>query len=694
MRHSQHQLGSPYRASALLAAVMAALVIAFASFASFLPPTSAQQQPPRQSQKKPEPTPSAEQDTVVKINTNLVQVDAVVKDETGRIVTDLKAEDFEIVENKRAHPVGYCSYIPFVTDRPAPTAAAYDGRLAKSELGRAIVFLVSNPILDLGVSVSRGTNIISRSYSTVSRTALDANTVSRFLNKFIETQMGPRDLVSILNAERDLGVLSHFSNNRELLLAASEEIRHQAEKAPHTTLMITNDGLTGKPLARQNVSTLDMLGDAIAQTRDLPGRKVIVLVSRGLLFSPYANGSDEVREHIYKLTAQANQARIAIYALNPRGVGGVLQQPSLLALTEETGGKTIDNTNDLSIGFSEILKENQGYYLLGYDPGEDKAAALHKIKVRVKHPGWQVQSRAVAYSTSSASAGETSIAANTANNASATPEPVNLAVALNTPFAVREVGLELTPLFLSPDGKQASILSFLNIDPAGLTTETQADGSNSFKLELGIQITGPDGKLVKQEAKGYSFTVAAADLDKVKQRGLPYTFTLAAPQPGYYQVNTAVRDVRSGHVGNASRIVKVANLARQSFAVSSLALSAAAEKRAPSASDTTPNAGPPFARQRYPRSETLMYQCYVYYARPGGDRSSRLQVQANLKRGTDIIASSTPRTLTQPHGPVLVVAEEMPLRQINPGVYTLELTIEDLLRKDAKLTASAPLEVR
>ncbi len=344
---------------------MAALLIAFASS---LPSTAAQQPTPRQSQQKPD----TEQDTVIKINTNLVQVDAVVKDEMGRIVTDLKAEDFEIVENKRAHAVEYCSYIPFVTDRPAPTAAAYDGRIAKSELGRAIVFLVSNPILDLGISVSRGNSIRSGSYSTVSRAALDANTVSRFLNKFIETQMGPRDLVSILNAERDLGVLSHFSNNRELLLAASEEIRHQAEKAPHTTLMITNDGLTGKPLARQNVGTLDMLGDAIAQTRDLPGRKVIVLVSRGLLFSPYANGSDEVRERIYKLTAQANQSRIAIYALNPRGVGGVLQQPSLLALTEETGGKTIDNTNDLSIGFSEILKENQGYYLLGYDPGEER----------------------------------------------------------------------------------------------------------------------------------------------------------------------------------------------------------------------------------------------------------------------------------------------------------------------------------
>src|SRR6185295_4480777 len=108
----------------------------------------------------------------------------------------------------------------------------------------------------------------------------------------------------------------------------------------HIRVMVTNDGLDGKPLARQNVSTLDMLSEAIEQTRDLPGRKMIVLISRGLLFDPRINGAEAVRERIYKLTAQANQARIAIYALNPRGVGGgPLQTQSLLALTEETGGK-------------------------------------------------------------------------------------------------------------------------------------------------------------------------------------------------------------------------------------------------------------------------------------------------------------------------------------------------------------------
>src|SRR5690242_1630789 len=101
MRPSLHPSQLSHQANALLRAVLAVLLI---TCATFMPSTSAQQQVPRQAQKKPEPTQSAEQDTVIKINTNLVQVDAVVKDETGRIVTDLRAEDFEIVENKHVHP--------------------------------------------------------------------------------------------------------------------------------------------------------------------------------------------------------------------------------------------------------------------------------------------------------------------------------------------------------------------------------------------------------------------------------------------------------------------------------------------------------------------------------------------------------------------------------------------------------------
>ena len=46
-------------------------------------------------------SPATEQDEVVKISTNLVQVDAVVIDKDGKQITNLKADDFEIFQDSK-----------------------------------------------------------------------------------------------------------------------------------------------------------------------------------------------------------------------------------------------------------------------------------------------------------------------------------------------------------------------------------------------------------------------------------------------------------------------------------------------------------------------------------------------------------------------------------------------------------------
>jgi len=48
------------------------------------------------------PQPKTGDDEVVRVSTNLVQIDAVVTDKNGKQVTDLRAEDFEILEDN--HP--------------------------------------------------------------------------------------------------------------------------------------------------------------------------------------------------------------------------------------------------------------------------------------------------------------------------------------------------------------------------------------------------------------------------------------------------------------------------------------------------------------------------------------------------------------------------------------------------------------
>src|SRR4029434_8849404 len=48
---------------------------------------------------------------VIRINVNLVQVDAVVTDNKGQAVTDLKAEDFEVLQDGKAQAITNFTFI-------------------------------------------------------------------------------------------------------------------------------------------------------------------------------------------------------------------------------------------------------------------------------------------------------------------------------------------------------------------------------------------------------------------------------------------------------------------------------------------------------------------------------------------------------------------------------------------------------
>jgi VWFA-related protein len=67
-------------------------------------------------QQRPAPPPDEE---VVRITTNLVQVDVVVTDKNGQQVTDLQPTDFELLEDGRPQQITHFAY---VNTTPAPVA--------------------------------------------------------------------------------------------------------------------------------------------------------------------------------------------------------------------------------------------------------------------------------------------------------------------------------------------------------------------------------------------------------------------------------------------------------------------------------------------------------------------------------------------------------------------------------------------
>ncbi len=299
-----------------------------------------------------QPESEQEQDSVVRITTNLVQVDAVVTKD-GRVVTDLTASDFVISEDGRPQTITHFSYVSNVPNEnseksgakstPSTTNASVilPAVVRRDETRRTIAIVVD----DLGISLE------------------SIRSVKEQLRKFVDEHVQPQDLVAIIRTGGEVGALQQFTTDRRLLHRAIEALRwnlcsrvgYSAIPAtsnmtvPEETLGSGQSGiglcanLQGGPLK----GTVRALRFILAGMRALPGRKAMVLLSDSLpLDLPNveslergpikpqqpiddAPNADTVRNEgetqfgnesvLRKVAELANRSSVVIYSVDTRG---------------------------------------------------------------------------------------------------------------------------------------------------------------------------------------------------------------------------------------------------------------------------------------------------------------------------------------------------------------------------------------
>src|SRR5579863_6546862 len=69
------------------------------------------------------PAQDSQDSTVLHVNVNLVQVDAVVTDSKGKLVTGLTADDFQIFQDGKPQKITHFSYVSTTSAIPAPPLA-------------------------------------------------------------------------------------------------------------------------------------------------------------------------------------------------------------------------------------------------------------------------------------------------------------------------------------------------------------------------------------------------------------------------------------------------------------------------------------------------------------------------------------------------------------------------------------------
>lgn len=127
------------------------------------------------------------QDEVVRITTNLVQVDVVVTNKTGQQVTNLRPEDFEISEDRKQKQIIHFSYI--VTD----------GRPTNKETATppASSSMTHVPVTPASLSFGQMRRTIAVVVDDLGLSAESIASVKEALRKFVTEQMQANDHVAI-----------------------------------------------------------------------------------------------------------------------------------------------------------------------------------------------------------------------------------------------------------------------------------------------------------------------------------------------------------------------------------------------------------------------------------------------------------------------------------------------------------------
>jgi VWFA-related protein len=716
--------------------------------------TFAQQPAPRPS---PQATPPATQppadagdDEVVRITTNLVQLDVVVTDKSGKQVTDLKAEDFDVLEDGKAQKItnfSYVSAVPAGATAPSNVAAAPAGanappattRARREGVRRAIALVIDDDSM-----------------------AADAFAPTREeLRRFVDQQVQAGDLVAIIRLGGDVGILQQFTADRRLLYEAIKHVRPSLRSiggmsafepvardalagaggggmgAPGSDARPGSrgsaDSMAGNSLVRDVASfreahflvpVLRALGNVVDGMRGLPGRKSLILFSRGFplrdeRYSPPDLPLIEAR----RVSDLANRASVTLYAVDPRGLaytgptaadpmtglsgrqlGDVLSERSrsLFAtqggtqlLADNTGGIAFKNSNDL-LPDARIFEDLKGYYLIGYRPGgETFNRRFHKITARVRNrPDLEVRTRTGFF-------GLTEDEMRRAPASSAD----RLLLALMSPFAAQEIGVQLTPIFNNLPGAGSFLRSMLHIDAGALTFTPEADGWQRAEIVLHGVLFGDNGVVADEHRRSYTLRLRGGAFRSAQEHGLDYVFNMPAKQPGSYQFRVALLDSVSSHVGSAGQLVEVPELKKDRIALSGVVVNGvaaggeAAGEAARSAAQAQeglvetqdPEATP--AVRRFRRGMFLDYGYVVF--NPRADKATgrpRLAAQPRLFRDGKLVFTGQqtpvePQTQADPTrvaaGGRLQLGTDLP-----PGDYVLQIIVTDSLADPKRNTAA------
>ena len=377
---------------------------------------------------------------ILRSTTQEVLLDFIARDKHHRLVTNLRPNEVEILEDGVRQKVRSFQY--------------RGGRDQPEETGPA------TPAAGAGSTYSplREINVVSLVFEGMSPQSRRRATLAA--KAFLGSELRPNTYIGVFALNHRLALLQQYTHDLNLLNQAVDREANRASqpfmKDMQTQVGILNSLASGggfnamqpgsadekgatstashsdaaaAAIQRKMASltlailssqvgnlSIDGLHQLIRGQAHLPGRKTVVYFSEGLILPP------EQPERFRSLISDANRANIAFYTVDASGLDTVSRvseartihealasedeggpggadlatnyQENLHSLAEDTGGFAIENSNDMRLPLRRVMEEVRAHYEVAYAPASTNYDGhFRTIEVRTTRPGLRIQNR-------------------------------------------------------------------------------------------------------------------------------------------------------------------------------------------------------------------------------------------------------------------------------------------------------------
>jgi VWFA-related protein len=523
-------------------------------------------------------------------NVRLVLAPVIVRDSHGRIVDNLRKEDFELLDNGKPQVISHFAVEKLVAAGPS-TSENSQPPAAKTPVAptRYLVYLFDDLHLAFEdiTRARKGAEDRLQAMSPTDRVAIFSTSGNPTLD-FTDDKAKLHQALEQVTARPSLN--SDTTKCPDITLYMADLIYNKHD--PDTTQTAINDYLwcssnvNGTPsptflagassfvqgVAAQVLSvgqrdsrlSLIVLKDTIRRIAAMPGQRTVIVVSPGFL-------TPQLEYDYYDVIDRALRAQVVISTIDARGLyvtipfgdasqygrgdvdwGGTVNSPGtgqaftpesraqlmnqeaaaqddvLSVLAYSTGGTFFHNNNDMGSGFREVAEAPETRYVLGFTPQNLKTdGKFHTLKVNVKlKDKYDLQARRGYYAPSS--------------SADAVEEAKReIQDELLSSEELHDLPVQLRTQFFKPTDDSAKLTVLAHVDVTRLRYK-KADGRNENDVTLLTAVFDRNGNFLQGNQK----LVQMRWKDETLARLGP-GITLKASfdvKPGNYMVRVVARD--------------------------------------------------------------------------------------------------------------------------------------------------------